>query len=114
MQKLSNEFKNCLIAGIVIVCVYGASLHTTGSSANAAAPGADGGKIFATNCASCHSGGGNIVDPKKPLKGAPQLANKELLKSLLMKPVGTMPSFPQIAQNDADLTALFTYCKSLK
>lgn len=82
--------------------------------AHAAGPAPNGEKIFTANCASCHAGGGNIVDPTKHLKGSAKLASKDTLKALLLKPVGAMPAFPQIAQNDADLTALLTYCKSLK
>ncbi len=93
--------------GMTIICSFASTL-------NKAIAASDGEKIFSANCASCHVAGGNIVDPSKPLKGSKKLASKESLKSLLMNPVGAMPSFPKIAGNDADLTALQAYCKSLK
>jgi mono/diheme cytochrome c family protein len=114
MQNLSNGTKNLLLVGATLVCVYGVSWYARGGGANAAGPAASGEKIFTTNCASCHAAGGNIVDASKPLKGSKKLASKEIFKNLLTKPVGSMPPFPQIVQNDADLTALLTYCKSLK
>jgi mono/diheme cytochrome c family protein len=73
-----------------------------------------GGDIFKNNCAACHASGGNIVDPKKPLKGSKKLANKEMFKDLLSKPAGAMPAFPKIVEDDPSLSALYDYCKSLK
>lgn len=81
----------------------------------AAGAASDGGKIFSENCAGCHANGGNQLDPKKPVKGSKELATKQGFKDLLNKPKGAMMTpFPQIAKNDADLTALYNYCKSLK
>jgi mono/diheme cytochrome c family protein len=75
---------------------------------------ADGAKIFADSCASCHPKGGNILDAKKPVTGSKILASKKALKDYLLKKNGAMPAFPKIANEDADLGALYDYCKSLK
>lgn len=74
----------------------------------------DGADIFKNNCAACHANGGNIVDPKKPLKGSKKLASKAVFKELLSKPAGAMPAFPKIVDDDPSLSALYQYCKSLK
>lgn len=71
-------------------------------------------QIFKENCASCHSAGGNIVDPKKPLKGSAQLSSAAKFKDYLLKPVGVMAAFPKIANDAATLDALYKYCKTLK
>jgi mono/diheme cytochrome c family protein len=89
-------------------------MYAVGVKANAAGPTPSGENIFTTNCACCHAAGGNIADPTKPLKGSKKLANKELFKSLLTEPMGSMPPFPEIAQNDRDLSALLNYCQNLK
>lgn len=86
-------------------------LPLVGSSVRAAPNGSD---IFKNNCAACHANGGNIVDPKKPLKGSKKLARKTAFKELLSKPVGAMPAFPKIVEDDPSLSALYEYCKSLK
>ena len=92
--------------------VVGFLLVINSTSSAGAAP--DGSKIYANNCAACHANGGNIVDPKKPVKGSKVLATKQSFKENLLKPKGSMTAFPQIANNDADLSALYEYCKSLK
>lgn len=71
-------------------------------------------QLFKNNCASCHVDGGNIVDPKKPVKGSEKLASKATFKELLGKATGVMPAFPQIVNDDPSLSALYSYCKSLK
>lgn len=74
----------------------------------------DGSKIYAENCAACHPKGGNILDPKKAVVGSKTLSTKKVWKDYLLKPHASMPAYPQIANNDADHSALFEYCKSLK
>lgn len=74
----------------------------------------NGADIFKNNCAACHANGGNIVDPKKPVKGSKKLATKAVFKDLLSKPAGAMPAFPKIVEDDPSLSALYDYCKSLK
>jgi len=74
----------------------------------------NGEQIFKENCAGCHAGGGNIVDPKKPLKGSAKLASTDKLKDYLLKPSGAMPAAPKIANDAATLEALYKYCKTLK
>jgi len=110
-QKLS-KFKNvgfCFASGAAVVA--GLTLLFNMTAAGAAS---DGSKIYAESCASCHAKGGNILDPKKAVKGSKILASKKAFKDFLLKQNGSMPAYPHIANNDADLTALFDYCKSLK
>lgn len=99
------------LAALAALTASFALLFNAATVANA---GPEGSKIFAENCASCHANGGNIVDPKKPVKGSKILASKQTLKDLLLKPKGAMTPFPKIANSDADLSALYDYCKSLK
>lgn len=71
-------------------------------------------KLFSNNCAACHAGGKNIIDPKKPVIGSKKLASKASFKSFIEVPNGTMPAFKAIADKDTDLTALYNYVKGLK
>jgi len=54
------------------------------------------------------------MNAKKPVIGSAKLANKQIFKAYLLKPTAPMQPAPTIANNDADLTALLDYCKSLK
>lgn len=116
VSRIRLSYERTLKSAPVIVLVFlSASLDLTNvAKSYAASPAAKGEQIFMTNCAVCHAAGANIIDPSKPVKGSKKLVSLELFKSLLTKPEGSMPSFPQIAQNEADLTALLTYCKNLK
>lgn len=71
-------------------------------------------KIFTANCAGCHMGGKNLIDPKKPVIGSKKLASKGTFKALLNSTIGGMPSFPKISGNDEALEALYVYVKGLK
>jgi cytochrome c6 len=103
-----------LIHGTTVAILIVALGSLASLSTHKALAASSGEKLFTANCAACHANGGNIVDPKKPLKGSQKLASKEVFKDLLKKPVGAMPAFANIADSDADLTALYNYCKSLK
>jgi hypothetical protein len=54
------------------------------------------------------------MNAKKPVIGSARLASKPAFKGYLLKPTAPMQPAPAIANNDADLTALYNYCKSLK
>lgn len=109
MFKL-KDISICFAALAALMAV--STLFFNSGTVASAAP--DGSKIFAENCASCHLNGGNIVDPKKPVKGSKSLASKQALKDLLLKSQGAMAPFPKIANSDPDLSALYDYCKSMK
>jgi cytochrome c6 len=51
-----------------IVLVAIALVSTLFASPAIAADADNGGKIFSANCAACHMGGGNMVNPEKTLK----------------------------------------------
>jgi mono/diheme cytochrome c family protein len=74
----------------------------------------NGEQVFKENCASCHTGGGNLVEPKKPVKGSTKLASVDKFKEYLLKPSGAMQPAPKIANDAPTLDALYKYCKTLK
>ena len=105
-----SKFTNASYCFAFLTAVAGLTLLF--STAVSGSP--DGSKIYADSCNSCHPKGGNILVPKKPVTGSKVLASKKALSDFLLKQNGSMPPYPQIANNDADLTALYEYCKSLK
>jgi uncharacterized membrane protein len=72
-------------------------------------------RIFDTHCSMCHPGGGNIADPKLPLRNAPQLANFEAFASQIRNPklpsgqAGTMPPIPEAVLSDEEAWQLYQY-----
>ena len=81
---------------------------------NSAAAAPTGERIYGDSCASCHSNGKNLVEPKKPVIGSKKLSSKEAFKALLSKASGNMPAFPKIAGDDQALSALYDYVRTLK
>lgn len=107
---LALRFQN--LATIVVIGIFSMALMSLSThKVNAAQKGE---AIFSAYCAACHAHGKNIVDPKKPLIGSQQLKTKEIFKVYILKGNGSMPSFPQIANDDQTLQALYNYCKTMK
>jgi cytochrome c6 len=62
-----------------------------------AADTADGAKVFGANCAACHMGGKNMVNPAKTLQKADldqyQMASLDAIKTQVTNGKAAMPSF---------------------
>jgi mono/diheme cytochrome c family protein len=101
--------KSLAIPIVILLCLGTSRLGN--QTARAAATGES---LFNANCVACHKAGGNMINPKKPVIGSTMLASKKTFKTYLLKPSGAMPPAPKIANDDADLAALYDYCKSLK
>ncbi|MCC7528203.1 MAG: c-type cytochrome [Candidatus Melainabacteria bacterium] len=101
------------ITKMVSICIFmAASTFSIAVPHANAAP--DGMKIFTANCAACHAGGKNIMDPKKPIIGSKSIASIESFKAFLSKQNGKMPAYPKIVANEEALKALHAYVKTLK
>jgi len=74
----------------------------------------DGKQVFEQHCASCHAGGGNRVEPHRPVAGSKQLVTLAIFKSYLSEPPGHMPYYADVVNDQATLKALYDYCRSLK
>lgn len=85
-----------------------------GAKPKAAKCAVDGSTVFKENCASCHAGGGNTVNEKKPLAGSSKLNSKISFKAYLENPNGHMPYYKHVISDKAALKALYEYCKTLK
>jgi cytochrome c6 len=109
-SRLVKSFQWLCAAMFVFAFVFSA---LSGSTASADDKN-QGEKLFSNNCASCHAGGKNTIDPKKPVIGSKKLASKAAFKSFLEVQNGMMPPFKGIAAKDEALTALYTYVKTLK
>ncbi len=83
------------------------------SDAREARHKADGKEIFAQNCASCHQGGDNKVNPNKPVAGSDKLQTLAQFKKYLSGPPGHMPYYQHVVNDKKTLEALYSYCKGL-
>jgi cytochrome c6 len=89
--------------GIILATVV---LSTSLLASAACAAGATGETIFKAKCAACHPDGGNIMNPKEPLKG---LKDSKKIVSKIRKGGGGMTAFDAKAVSDADAKAVADY-----
>ncbi len=68
-----------------------------------------GAMIFESNCAGCHPGGGNALDPKKPIVDSITLSDYDIFKSFLRNPPSPMPSYPPDDLSAEQVRELFEY-----
>jgi len=83
-----------------------AALSVTVFAGTALADGKKGEAIYKAKCAMCHPDGGNIMNPKKTLKG---LKDKKMIVEKIRKGGGGMSAFDKKAISDADAKAVAAY-----
>jgi cytochrome c6 len=93
----------CLMA-VILAGVFTIAGMTQG--ATGAAPGE---QLFKEQCAACHAGGGNILNPKQPLKGSPVLKTFAAFLSQIRKPQPPMPAFAPAQIPDKQAQQLYDY-----
>lgn len=73
---------------------------------------ANGAKVFGANCAACHIGGGNAVNPAKTLKKADldkyEMASIEAIATQITKGKNAMPTFTG-RLSEAEIADVATY-----
>jgi len=75
----------------------------------------EGEKLYAANCASCHPGGGNVINPALPVVGSPQLKNLNTFTKYNRNPVkpdgskGVMPAYPKEKISDDEMKLIYDY-----
>lgn len=69
---------------------------------------------FQQYCASCHIGGGNLVNGTKPVAGSPVLKNLAIFQKYLENPPGHMPYYKSVVSDQKIIQKLYQYCKKLK
>jgi cytochrome c6 len=95
-----------LLSAMVVMLT---SLFTITGIQQGATASASAQQLFKENCAACHVGGGNIVNPKMPLKGAPLLKTFAAFLTQIRKPQPPMPAFPPAKISDAQARKLYDY-----
>jgi cytochrome c6 len=88
-----------------VLCII-AALTSTIAVGSALAEKKTGETLFKEKCVSCHPDGGNIINPKEPLKG---LKSQKMIVAKIRKGGGGMPVFDKKSIADADAKAIADY-----
>ena len=84
----------------------------THTSRTAEAPPMDVGKLFATSCGWCHSGGGREAGKGPQLMGT-ELTDEQIISRIRKGKTGQMPAYSG-AFTDQEMRAIVAYIRSLK
>jgi len=84
----------------------------THTSRTAEAPPIDVGKLFATSCGWCHSGGGREAGKGPQLMGS-ELSDNQIISRIRNGKTGQMPAYAG-AFTDLEMRAIVAYIRSLK
>ncbi len=89
-------------------------LVPTGNSSWAKNKKTSGADVYQQYCASCHQSGGNLTVPGKPVADSKKLSTIAVFKDYLNNPVGHMPFYKNLIEDQTTLKALYDYCKTLR
>lgn len=102
-------------AVVVVLGYFGGSLVYGGAQPKTPETYLAGMNVFDGNCASCHPGGSNIIDPGLPLLHSSKTVDTKTLLAFIRDPKrpdgrpGAMPSFPPEKISDQDASELYKY-----
>ena len=115
MKRRIGRMKIFFGTGLVIAFLFIFSFPGKSAENQPTPSNALGEKIFTRDCASCHPGGGNVITPNLPVRGAPQLSNFDSFLGYLRKPTmpngspGPMPAFSEGRITDEQARNLYQY-----
>lgn len=104
----------CLFT-VVALGYYGGQLVIGGKCPEPPPELSGGAKLYETFCGGCHPNGGNILNPKLPVIGAPQLKGFDAFLAFNRHPrrpdgsPGIMPAFPPEKLPDQQMLELYHY-----
>ena len=113
MTKSIQVFALFLIATGCLSANAQETKPSTNTKQSESVPERKGRKLFATHCAECHLGGGNVVKPGKPVKGSQILATEATFKAYLDQPIGDMPHYEHLITDPKLMHNLYSYVKTL-
>ena len=103
--------REAAMKALLILCVAGMVLgvFVAAGLTQDSAPGGPGEVLFKENCMACHPGGGNAINPNKPLKGAQTLKTFGTFLSWIRNPVAPMPAYPPAKISEDQARKLYDY-----
>lgn len=97
------------VCAVVILGYFGGQLTFGGRTIEGPKQYRTGQHIYAVNCTACHPGGGNALQPDKPLLHSPLLATPQTFRMWLSHPAAPMPAFPESSLPPEKTQALYDY-----
>lgn len=104
----------CVFA-VIALGYYGGQMVLGGKCPEAPPELAGGARLYETYCGGCHPNGGNILNPKLSVIGAPQLKDFDTFLTFNRRPrrpdgsSGIMPAFPPKKLSDQQMQELYHY-----
>lgn len=92
------------LAAVILVAVFTIAGMQQGATAPASPE-----QLFKQQCAACHAGGGNVVNPKMPLKGGTLMETFATFLAQIRKPQPPMPTFSPAQISDEQAKGLYDY-----
>lgn len=117
-QKASTVLSVLYVLGMLTVIglgFFGGQLVYRGFAPDAPAEFKMGRQVFESHCSGCHRRGENIIEPKLPLRHAPQLQNFDDFINYIRSPrmpdgaIGAMPRFGSDEVSDEQARQLYDY-----
>ena len=97
------------LVAVVLLGWSGARLVYAAQAGQGTAAYGGGEKIFQAHCVACHPGGGNVMNPDKPLNKSNHLKAYNSFVSFIRHPQEPMPTFPPDQVSDGDAKELYQY-----
>ena len=103
---------------VSVLLLVATALFSFGTPAMAAGNPAEGAKVFAGNCAACHVGGNNVINPAKTLKKEDLVKygkySEEAIYYQAMNGAGAMPNFKRLGETNLRNVAAYVYEQATK
>jgi len=120
IKKTGGLMGKSFVYFLCVACVtglgyFGSSLILPGTSLALPDQLREGEKLYAANCASCHPGGGNVINPALPVVGSQQLKNLNAFTEFNRNPLkpdgskGVMPAFTKEKIPDEQMKMIYQY-----
>ena len=98
---------------VTVLGYFGGELTYAGRIINGPKAYAVGQQIFSAHCTACHPGGGNAIDPSKPILRSGLLQNQDVFNMWLRHPAEPMPPFPSSKISDDQVKELYAYIRNV-
>lgn len=66
-------------------------------------------EIYAANCGGCHANGGNVMNPKLPVKHSPKAEDFKTFLAWIRNPKAPMPAYPSQVLSDQQAEDIYQY-----
>ncbi len=98
-----------LVCAVTVLGYFGGELTFSGRTIEGPPQYLAGQQIYAVSCTACHPGGGNALQPDKPIVRSPLIQSQQVFQFWLRHPATPMPAFPESALPADQVQELYNY-----